>query len=150
MRNRIKRVRERGALSLLLFAEAWVWLGLMRAALWQRPFAETAQRLGLQSVAVEPPPLDPPAPQSAAIGWAVRAAARYTPWESACLAQALACAWMLKRRRLDVVLYLGVRRDGENGPFLAHAWLRQGDQILTGGGGHESFAIVTRFQSKHN
>ena len=73
------------------------------------------------------------------VGWAVRAAAPKTPWDSACLVQALAGKWMLGRRGLDSAIRLGVAKDAD-GNLQAHAWLCAGDTILTGG------AQVPRFE----
>jgi hypothetical protein len=132
--------------SLPIFTEAWLWLGLMRIAILWLPFEQIARRMGLQIVDSEPTDLGAPAPAAEKLGWAVRAAARRTPWKSACLAQALACAIMLKRRGLPGMLYLGVRRDeGDAASLLAHAWLRLGARILTGAGGHSQYTIVARF-----
>jgi hypothetical protein len=139
--NRINKWR-----SLHIFAEAWLWLGLMRIAILCMPFEQIARRMGLQLVDSEPADPGAPAPVAEKLGWAVRAAARRTPWKSACLAQALACAMMLKRRSQPGMLYLGVRRDeGNAASLLAHAWLRLGERILTGAGGHNQYTIVARF-----
>jgi hypothetical protein len=139
--NRINKLT-----SLHIFAEAWLWLGLMRIAILWLPFEQIARRMGLQIVESEPADWGSPTPVAEKLGWAVRAAARRTPWKSACLAQALACAIMLKRRGLPGMLYLGVRRDeGNTASLLAHAWLRLGARILTGAGGHSQYTIVARF-----
>ena len=80
------------------------------------------------------------------IGQAIRSAANYTPWESVCLPQAMAAQWMLKRRHIAGTLYLGVAKD-ETKPekLAAHAWLRSGDVLLTGGAGHRQFTVVATF-----
>ncbi len=134
----------------LLFGEAWLALGVARLALLCITFRRTARSLGLTTLPGEPareaaiaPTAHPSAPD---VGWAVQAAARRTPWQSACLAQALTATWMLKRRGGSGVLYLGVRHNREaNKEVLAHAWLRSGPQIVTGGAGHELYTIIARF-----
>lgn len=79
-------------------------------------------------------------------GAAVRAAANYTPWSSVCLPQAVAAQWMLRRRRIAATLYLGVAKESASPPGLvAHAWLRCGDQILTGAGGRQQYTVLTTF-----
>lgn len=65
------------------------------------------------------------------IGFAVRRMADHTPWQSACLPQALAAQRMCRRRGLGSTLYLGMARSGDT-EIEAHAWLRCGDAILTG------------------
>ena len=68
-------------------------------------------------------------PDAALVGWSVRTAARYVPWPTLCLCQALAGASMLKRRRISYRLILGTRR--QSGGDIAHAWLLA-DGVLTG------------------
>lgn len=78
------------------------------------------------------------------VEWAVGLVSPYTPWQSKCLVQALAAQSMLKRRRISSTLYLGVARDGEN-RLIAHAWLRSGPYILTGGLERKRFTVVAHF-----
>ena len=86
-------------------------------------------------------------PVSLRIGWAVQAAARRMPWPAKCLAQALAAKWMLNRRRLPGLLYLGVAKNPLAPKKLdAHAWVRSGDSVLTGEAGHERFTVVGVFR----
>ena len=75
---------------------------------------------------------------------AVELTARRTPWESACLAQAIAAKLMLRRRRIASLLCLGTRMD-ETGKLVAHAWLLHGNEILLGGTGYASFTLLTAF-----
>lgn len=78
------------------------------------------------------------------IGWAVRAASRRTPWQSTCLVQAITGKWMLRRRRLPGTIHFGVAKDGSEG-LKAHAWLRSGKQILTGGAVREEYREISAF-----
>lgn len=66
-----------------------------------------------------------------AVQRAVRLLARYVPWHSQCLDQALAVQHMLTRRGLHTTLYLGMRKDN-NKNWLAHAWVRCGDHWVIG------------------
>jgi hypothetical protein len=55
---------------------------------------------------------------------------------------------MLKRRRIGATLYLGVAKDLTKPQQLAaHAWLRCGDIILTGGANHKDFAVLSTFST---
>ncbi|TDG37689.1 lasso peptide biosynthesis B2 protein [Pedobacter changchengzhani] len=65
----------------------------------------------------------------------------HTPWESKCLVQAIICKKILKRSGIKSTIYLGVKNDN-NKKLLAHAWLKFGDKILTGGAGHKEFNVV--------
>jgi len=78
------------------------------------------------------------------VSWAVATVSRYTPWESKCLVQALTAQTMLKRRKIDSTLYLGVSKD-EGNRMIAHAWLRSGNLYVTGGEGNREFVKVARF-----
>jgi hypothetical protein len=82
------------------------------------------------------------------IGWAVGCLARIVPWDSRCLAQALAATWMLRRRRLESTVSFGADRV-ESGDFIAHAWLRSGPRLVTGGVGHKQFKTLTSLTRKH-
>jgi hypothetical protein len=70
-------------------------------------------------------------PVAQRVSWAVQAVERRSPLDFVCLPQAMAAKWMLRRRRLQSTLYLGLR-PGEKAGLAAHAWLRVGDKILTG------------------
>jgi transglutaminase-like putative cysteine protease len=78
------------------------------------------------------------------IGWAVTALGRRVPWDGRCLAQALAATAMLRRRGVEGTVSLGVR-EGESAEFVAHAWLRVGSRVVTGGAGHEQYQALTTF-----
>jgi hypothetical protein len=80
--------------------------------------------------------------QAESIRWAVDTAARVLPWKPVCLPQALAGTAMLRRRRIASTLYLGV--DPGRG-LDAHAWVRVGTLIVTGGPLETRFSVVSTF-----
>lgn len=126
-----------------LFLEAFCLLALSRFAILTVPFRRIAPFLG--QVMAESPDLAPGCEALAErISWAVQTAARYTPWESKCLAQAMAAKMMLKRCNVPSTLYLGLAKDADAG-LSAHAWLRCGERILTGAPVHEQFTMIARF-----
>ena len=131
-----------------LLLEATLWLGLARAALVALPFRWLARHLG--RLMAESPPAGDPAfrPQLARVSWAVREMSRYTPWRSACLAQALAAKGMLRRRGIASTLYLGLAKENQSA-LIAHAWLRSGSMILTGGQGRSRYTVVATFADSH-
>ena len=55
-------------------------------------------------------------------GWAIRTAARYAPWRSDCLIQAIAAARWLRRMGFAPEFHLGVARS-DAGAIRGHAWL---------------------------
>ena len=109
------------------------------------PFRRIASSLGELGQTQETPAASPEQQQQARrIGWAVNRLARYLPWDAKCLAQAVAARWMLRRRRLPSVLYLGVDR-GEESWLDAHAWIRCGVEFVTGERHHERYKVLATF-----
>ena len=78
------------------------------------------------------------------VGQTVETVSRYTPWKSKCLVQAVVAKILLRRLGIANTLYMGVARDEGEG-LVAHAWLRCGETILTGGQGRERFTVVSTF-----
>jgi len=130
-----------------LLLPAWALLGLARAAVLALGFRRLAPWLG-RGVA-EPPPtpvLDARAQRRAIqIGRTLRLAARRTPWQSNCLAQALSARCLLALFRVPHMLCVGVARMPETATLHAHAWVLAGSVRVTGGGGVERFARVACF-----
>jgi hypothetical protein len=81
------------------------------------------------------------------VDWALKAISKHTPWESKCLVQALAAQRMLKKRKINSTLYLGVKKDKENN-LLAHAWLRCGEVFVTGEQEKGGFVQVAMFSNE--
>ncbi len=126
--------------------EAFILLGAARLCVVLFPMKWLARTLGTH-MHDDQTPLTPSCSETALIiGRAVRSAAGWTPWESACLPQAVAAKWLLKRRNIPATVYLGVMKD-ESKPekMAAHAWVRCGRFILTGADGHRRFTVVSTF-----
>ncbi len=132
----------------IAFVEAYLLLGLLRLAILTLPFKWLTRSLvqcsesdisisslnGAQREVV------------ALVARAIPRAARFTPWESVCLPQALAAYKMLDRRGISGLFYLGLRKDeGGSEPLEAHAWSQAGDVIVSGESGCESFTVVSVF-----
>ena len=128
-----------------LFIEAYLTLGRMRAAILTLSFKQLTRSLEHRAKAEEIAPLGMKEMQTARlVGEAIGRAATYTPWESACLVQALTAQRMLKKRGVSGVFYLGVAKDKKK--MKAHAWSQCGDVFVTGGTGHEAFTVVSVFK----
>jgi len=138
--------RRRTSTERVLLLEAFALLAVARLLVLTIPFRWLAVSLGkhMQESAQEMKPAE--LHRARLIGQAIRSAANNTPWQSFCLPQAVAAQWMLRRRRVAATLYLGVSKD-ETKPekLAAHAWLRCGDIILTGAGGHRQCTVVAAF-----
>jgi hypothetical protein len=80
------------------------------------------------------------------VEWAVATAARNLPWKPVCLPQAVAAQWMLRRKGIPSTLYLGIDPAGN---YDAHAWVRAGAVIVTGGPSIQRYAVVSTFAYRH-
>lgn len=132
----------------LWFAPAYLLLGLMRLVLLTVPFRWIAPLLGhgMQTAAVVPLASEQEVTRALHVGRAVRTAARYTPWESKCLAQAMAARVLLGVSGLPYALFLGASKGGESG-MAAHAWICTGPAAVTGGHSFGQFTVVGTFVS---
>lgn len=142
----LRKFIARSWLDRRLIIAAFLWLGAMRAAILVFPFRRIVTIFGLTEGSVSAG-TDPPCDErAAAIGWAVRAAAARTPWESTCLVQALAGMAMLQVRGILGTLYLGVAHNAVGSERLAaHAWLSCGNAVLTGDTAREQYAVISSF-----
>jgi hypothetical protein len=128
-----------------LLIEAIARLAVARIAVAFVPFRFIARRLGVAEGEPSLQPVDDPS-KLREISWAIQTVSRRAPWRCKCLEQGVAAKMMLRRRGLPSTLYLGVaRRDAE---LEAHAWLRSGTFIVTGGGDLTRFAVVSTFADK--
>ena len=73
----------------------------------------------------------PPSATIDRVSFAIPRVAARMPWRSDCLVQALAAQRWLAAYKIPTSLVLGVRKDG--GTFAAHAWLKAGEHVVTGG-----------------
>jgi hypothetical protein len=143
----VKRFLSLSGADRVLAIEAMVCLGFARAAVLTLPFRWVAASLGrpLPVAALNGPSVvELPQPGARAIARAIARVQRHTPWHSNCLAQAVAGYYMLRRRGISGTLFFGMGRNG-CGELEAHAWLRSGGAVLTGGGGLRRYSVVAVF-----
>ena len=147
MIQKFKKFTKLSAKEKNLFMEAYYTLGIMRASILRVSFKRLTRSLEHQAKKSKLVQLDEEQIQLAfSIGKAIGQAAAHTPWESACLAQSLTAQRMLKKRGIPGVFYLGAAKEEEGEEKMkAHAWSQCGDQIITGGGGHEKFTVLSVF-----
>jgi hypothetical protein len=127
-----------------LCLEAFCLSGMVRLALLVIPFRRLSLFLGRQAEESPWTENSESVKVARAIGWAVETASRYTPWESKCLVQALVAKIMLRQLGIANTLYLGVARDDRKS-LAAHAWLRCGGLVVTGGRAENRFTTVGNF-----
>ena len=129
----------------MLLCEALLALATARAAMFCVPFRRIAAWLGTPGAETPATVGNDEILIAKEIGWAVNVLARRVPWDGRCLAQALAASGMLRRRGLEGTVSFGARRNNADAQFSAHAWLRLGSFMVTGGSGHEEFKRFTTF-----
>ena len=129
-----------------LFIEAYLMLGVMRAAILTLSFKYLTRSLR-QKLHQKPEALNEAQSATASlVGSAISRAAGVTPWESACLVQSLTAQKMLQKRKVPGVFYLGVAKDDKSKEKMkAHAWTQCGELMVTGKSGHENFTVVSVF-----
>ena len=132
-----------------ILIQAYRLLGAMRFGILTTSFKRLVASLTVHREAADLVPLNAESLATAhTIGWAVRTAARFTPWKSTCLVQVLAAQRMLQQRGIAGAFYLGAAtgNEGEQQQRLdAHAWLKCDDDFITGEPGHERFTVVSTF-----
>ena len=147
MIQKFKKFTKLSAQEKKLFTEAYITLGIMRTAILTVSFKRLTRSLKHDTKKKEVEKLGEKEMETARrVGQAIMRASAYTPWESACLAQSLTAQKMLQKRGVPGVFYLGAMKDEESDAKMkAHAWSQCGEAIITGGGGHEEFTVLSVF-----
>jgi hypothetical protein len=119
----------------LWLVPVWVAIGCASAAIAILPFRRIAPLLGQNLGPVTFVPLASESQVDCArmIGRTIGLAARYAPFRSNCLPQALVGCMLCALYRLPYALNFGVRLEGEARKLEAHAWIASGCATVTGG-----------------
>lgn len=139
-----RRYRALSPVKRRLLREALANLFMARAALACVPFRRMAAWMGAMDAESASEIPDGQMQIAADISWAVQAMASRVPWDSRCLAQAMAAYRMLLKRGIPSTVYFGVKKDPQV-PISAHAWLRCGPCIATGEAGHLDYRVLCKF-----
>ncbi|MBF0371820.1 MAG: lasso peptide biosynthesis B2 protein [Alphaproteobacteria bacterium] len=133
-----------------LLLEAMIALAMARVLFAALPFTTAMRWSGLRTVAggdadpgssgVEPEGIL----VARALSWAIPRVAHRLPFRAVCLQQAMACAIMLRRRQLPVVVRFGVYKE-PGGATEAHAWAICGGMVVTGARGMERYTPIAAF-----
>ena len=133
-----------------LFIRCFLGLGIARVLLLTRPFKHRIRNLRqCKNLSFTPEVNERQEAMARRLGLAVRRAARFTPWTSNCLTQALAVQHLLSRKGISGRLYLGVKKypqAPEKPGLSAHAWVACGTEVVTGGDGRQEFSAIAGFQ----
>lgn len=126
-----------------MLAEATAWLILGPALLRLLPFKRLLPPLCRAQEEGEGVVTQRQQQMALEVGHTLVHVSRALPWRSSCLVLAFAGAMMLRRREAPYILYLGARMRDEQ--LEAHAWLRSGPVMVTGGNGERDYAVVGTF-----
>lgn len=76
----------------------------------------------------------------------IKLAAKYTPWTSNCLTQAMVARFWGHLLNIPYVLYIGFAKDElKPSGYAAHAWLTAGPIAITGDMSFESFKVISSY-----
>ena len=129
----------------LLLIAAFFLTGFFRFVILLLPFRMIARFMGRESVETTYNCTGEHQYKIRAVRWAVGTVSRYTPWKSLCMVQALTAQLLLRCFSIPSTLYLGVTKN--NGQLAAHAWLRSGKEIVTGGDAMSDFQAIACYGS---
>ena len=123
--------------------------GLIRLVVLIFPFRYYSGLLGLpyQNLQLTPLASTRQIELAKTIGRTCKRISNYTPWSSNCLVQALLGEFLLRWYHIPFVLHLGVSFEQNKRTLIAHAWLKVGDEIITGKSGHHIYSTVASFVS---
>jgi hypothetical protein len=142
--NDLKRAARMPGCRRRLLWEALIALLIARGAMAFLPFRRIAAWLGTPGTESSATATAEEICTAQEVSWAVGVMARRVPWDGRCLAQALAAMGMLRRRGLEGTVFFGASKS-ESAAFDAHAWLRLGSFVVSGGPGHQRFKAFTKF-----
>jgi hypothetical protein len=149
MWNDLKRAARIPGSRRRLLVEALIALLIARGAMAFLPFRRIAAWLGTPGTEASATATAEQIHSAQEVGWAVGVVARRVPWDGRCFVQVLAATGMLRRRGLEGTVCFGARQS-ESAGFDAHAWLRMGSCVVTGGSGHQSFKAFTTFARRQS
>lgn len=135
-------MNNRALIDYILFLEAWCLLHLAKLVILLLPFKKIASRMG-QLQAESTNEVGPTA-WPLRIEHAIRRASRSTLHDSKCYDQALVAKALLNQSGLPATLYFGLAKEGDN-QLSAHAWVRCGNEIVTGKVGMDRFTVIACF-----
>lgn len=140
-----------------LILRIFILTAIMRSAMLIIPFKNLRKYMGELNKESSLNVSDDDYKMARRISWSIKKVAKYTPWESKCLVQALTAQYLLSCSHLETTLYLGVSRENnikienqntkkrKESNMIAHSWIRCGSFYVTGGDG-KNFATVAKFK----
>lgn len=127
-----------------LYIETFFISGVARLLIAGVPFRHLSRFLGTHLAQPLCEPTTQQCRQIDEVSLAISRIAKYTPWRCQCFEQGLTAKLMLRQRGLGSTLQFAVAFDSQT-TLLAHAWLRCGSKVVTGGDSDDTFSIVGTF-----
>ena len=134
MLKRLKRFSQYPFTKKLLFFETVFWSLMARAMVFLLSFSQTKHILGLkpyEAHALKAVNTIVQTGQGKIVSAMINTVNRYLPWKNTCLVQAITGKILLKRKDIESVIVMGLRKDGK-GELKAHAWLLYTEGVVTG------------------
>ena len=144
MFKRLKRFLSYPFSKKCLFFETVCLSFIARILVFLVPFNCTKRLLGLKlynSTALKNAQSIPQSGQGRAIWSTINTVHRFLPWQDTCLVQAITGKILLKRRKSESVIVMGLKK-AETGELKAHAWLLHQDGVVTGFDENQEFTAV--------
>lgn len=142
--NHFNQFKALSSLEKKLFFRAWWWCLSAKLIILMIPFHRFKCLLGVQMVPHGEHLTKEQQCLAIQIKQAVSRASRACPFHCQCLVLAITAQRLLRQHQIPSTLYLGVAKEREN-LLKAHAWVRSGMTMITGGVGHEAFTILVTF-----
>lgn len=125
----------------VLIPQILVLMTYYRFVVHHRPFSELSPKIGTIH-------FETPVTRAGSNAWTVHelmnAMFRRLRWKDSCLIRALTAKKLLNRMGERCTLYMGVAKEGSSA-MTAHAWLRCGNLIITGGEIRSRFTVTAFF-----
>ncbi|PKM50877.1 MAG: hypothetical protein CVV02_09160 [Firmicutes bacterium HGW-Firmicutes-7] len=131
----------------LLIIVIWCLLGITRIMILTIPFKKVAAIMGKSKEEAIKVLTERDQRRAKKLGNLISYVSNYTPWDSKCFVQALTGLMLLSLFKIPSTIYFGIRKQQTN-RLLAHAWLRAGEQVITGDEERRYFIPVAKY-AKH-
>ena len=133
--NKIEKFIKISFRKKILLFEALFWLPLTRGVIQFVPMKiYTPVFLGKLMAETEKIEMEEKDELFSDIRWALNVVSNRMPWKNKCFALAMSAKMILRYRKIESTLYLGLAKKSEHN-LGAHAWIRAGNFYVTGGNG---------------
>ena len=129
----------------LMIPQIFVLMAYYKNRVHRHPFSELAPKIGQLGYET---PIETSPRNARLVFELMESMFRRIGWKDSCLIRALTAKKLLNRMGEKCTLYMGVRKcEGEG--MTAHAWLRCGKLIVTGGDSMSGYTVTAVFGDKN-